>query len=381
MPLAMLQKVDDAANSEGNETNSHPADAGQTSPDLQRVVAYEHSRDLADLLATLNATLLVSTYQAGKLAVIGSHDGRLARSFQNFDRPMGVAIDRHANRMAVAARNKVWMLSNNRDIAGEMHPAGGCDACFLTHSAQVTGEIQAHEMAFAGGELWIVNTLFSCLSTLDPAYSFVPRWRPPFVSRLAAEDRCHLNGLALLDGRPKYVTAMGETDSPGGWRENKAQGGCLIDVDSGDVIARGFAMPHSPRAHLGQIWLCDSGRGALVRVDPQTGRASTVARFPGYTRGLAMHGRLAFVGLSRIRETSTFGGVPIAEHRERLKCGVAIVDVQSGELVGQFEFKSAVEEIFDVTLLTACRFAAIRGPFAGDDGEPPVWIVPEQHRH
>lgn len=378
MPLAMLPKVNDAAESEGEEAGDGAPQGPASTDERQRVVGYEHSRDLAELLATVNATLLVSTYQAGKLAVIGSRGERLACSFHNFDRPMGVAIDRHANRMAVAARNKVWMLANHRDVAREMNATAPCDACFLTHSAHVTGEIQAHEMAFAGSELWIVNTLFSCLATLDPGYSFVPRWRPPFVSQLAAEDRCHLNGLALLDGRPKYVTAMGETDSAGGWRENKSRGGCLIDVDSGDVIARGFAMPHSPRAHLGQIWLCDSGRGALVRVDPRDGRASTVARFPGYARGLAMHGNLAFVGLSRIRETSTFGGVPIAEHRERLKCGVAIVDVQSGELVGQFEFRSGVEEIFDVMLLTACRFPAIRGPFASDDGEPPVWIVPEQ---
>jgi uncharacterized protein (TIGR03032 family) len=388
MPLSMLPNVNDAADSEGNEADFNTTeDAAGLQGDVaglpteprsqERIVGYEHSQDLAELLAKLNATMLVSTYQAGKIAAIGSHNGQLARGFHNFDRPMGVAIDQNANRMAVAARNKIWMLANNRDIARQLNPVGGCDACFLTHSAHVTGEIQAHEMGFSGGELWIVNTLFSCLCTLDNQFSFVPRWRPPFITRLAPDDRCHLNGMAIHNGKPKYVTAMGETDSAGAWRNDKTHGGCLIDVDSGDVIARGFAMPHSPRVHLGQIWLCDSGRGALVRVDPRDGSVSTVARFPGYTRGLAMLGTLAFVGLSRIRETSTFGGVPIAEDRERLKCGVGVVDIQSGALVGQFEFKSGVEEIFDVSLLTACRFAAIRGPFSSDDGEPPVWIVPQ----
>lgn len=390
MTLSTLPKNNAAArDDERGEPRREETSAGDPPADAesaisattqQRVVGYEHSRDLPQLLASLNATLLVSTYQAGKLAVIGSHDGRLARSFHNFDRPMGVAIDRHGNRMAVAARNKVWMLANNRDVAGRLEPRGGCGACFLTHSAQITGDIQAHEMAFAGGELWIVNTLFSCLCTLDGRHSFVPRWRPPFISRLAPEDRCHLNGLAVCGDRPKYVTAMGQTDAAGAWRANKAGGGVLIDVDTGEIVAQGFAMPHSPRVHLGQIWLCDSGRGALVRVDPRDGSVSTVARFPGYTRGLAMIGTLAFVGLSRIRETSTFGGVPIAENRERLKCGVGVVDVQTGELVGQFEFKSGVEEIFDVSLLPLSRFAAVRGPFSSDDGEPPVWIVPEMKR-
>ena len=88
------------------------------------------------------------------------------------------------------------------DIAPRVEPAGQHDACYLPRSCHVTGNIGVHELAWAGDELWVVNTRFSCLCTLDPDYSFVPRWRPPFVSALAAEDRCHLNGLAVADGGP-----------------------------------------------------------------------------------------------------------------------------------------------------------------------------------
>jgi len=255
-------------------------------------------------------------------------------------------------------------------------PRGDHQACFLTRSAQVTGEIQAHEMAFAGDELWVVNTLFSCLCRLHPNYSFLPQWQPPFISTLAPEDRCHLNGLAVDEGKPKYVTAMAESDTAGGWRPDKVRTGCLIDVPTGATVAQGFAMPHSPRVHMGHVWLLDSGRGALVRVDPASGKVDTVARFPGYARGLAMMGRLAFVGLSKIRETSTFGGVPIAEDRERLKCGVAVVDLKSGQLAGQFEFTAGVDEIFDVSLLPGSRLTAMRGPFATEDGTQTIWTVP-----
>jgi len=342
----------------------------------QREVRYEHSLGLGELLDELNASLLISTYQAGKLVVIGSQKRQLALSFHNFDRPMGTAIDRQADTLAVAARDKVWLLRNARDVASQLKPEGSHQACFLTRSAHVTGEIQAHEMAWAGEELWIVNTSFSCLCTLAPQYSFVPRWRPPFVSALAPEDRCHLNGLAMHEGKPKYVTAMAESDTPGGWRPNKVETGCLIDVESGEPVARGFAMPHSPRVHMGHVWLLDSGRGALVRVNPVDGKVETAARFPGYTRGLAMLGKLAFVGLSKIRETSTFGGVPIAENRERLKCGVGVVNLQTGTLVGQFEFTSGVDEIFDVSLLPGARLTAMRGPFASEDGAQPIWTVP-----
>jgi uncharacterized protein (TIGR03032 family) len=342
----------------------------------QREVSYEHSHDLADVLDGVGATLLVSTYQAGKLVVIGSRRGEVVFSFHNFDRPMGVAIDGPASTMAVAARNKIWFLRNVPDIAGRLSPEETHEACYLTRSAHVTGDIQAHEMAFVGSELWMVNTLFSCLCTVHPHYSFVPRWQPPFISGLAPEDRCHLNGLALAGGRPKYVTAMAESDTADGWRPRKVETGCLIDVETNDVVARGFAMPHSPRVHGGHVWLLDSGRGSLVHVDPKDGAVDTVARFPGYTRGLAMAGDLAFVGLSKIRETSTFGGVPIAEDRGRLKCGVGIVNWRTGELVGQFAFTSGVDEIFDISLLGGCRSAAMWGPFAMEEGERTIWMVP-----
>ena len=170
---------------------------------------------------------------------------------------------------------------------------------------------------------------------------------------------------------------MAESDSPGGWRPVKSHTGCLIDVDTGQTVAGGFAMPHSPCVHLGRVWLLDSGRGALVCVDPASGETRTLARFPGYARGLAMIGKFAFVGLSKIRETSTFGGVPIAEDRERLKCGVGIVDLETGNLAGQFEFTSGVDEIFDVSILAGSRLTAIRGPFASKDGEKTIWTVPK----
>lgn len=262
-----------------------------------------------------------------------------------------------------------------------VEPAGRHDVCFLTRSAHFTGEIQAHELAWAGDELWVVNTAFGCLCTLDSRHSFVPRWRPPFLTGLAAEDRCHLNGLAMApDGRGapahRYVTALGETDTPQGWRANKTTGGCLIEVTSGQTVARGFAMPHSPRVHGGRVWLLHSGAGQLVLVDPQSGKAETVTELPGYTRGLALHDHFAFVGLSKVRETATFGGMPIIQRRPELKCGVGAVDLQTGRLVAHLEFVTGVEEIFDVQVVPGARRPAMSGPYPTLDGTGPVWTVP-----
>jgi uncharacterized protein (TIGR03032 family) len=320
-------------------------------------------------------SLLVSTYQAGKVLTVGVHAGQMAFAFTNFEQAMGLAL--HPRQLAVGTRRQIWVLRSAPDIAPRVEPAGKFDACFLTRTASFTGLIHVHEMAWAGDELWVVNTLFSCLCTLSDSWSFVPRWRPPFISALAAEDRCHLNGLAMADGRPAYVTAMAEVDTPGGWRPTKAHSGCVIDVETSAVVARGLAMPHSPRVHEGNLFVLDSGHGRLSRVDREAGRAEPVVQLNGYTRGLALHGPCAFIGLSKIRESSVFSGIPIAEHREQLQCGVAVVDIRSGQVVAGLKFHSGVEEIFDVKLLPGVRCPILSGPLPELDGTQTIWVVPQ----
>ena len=320
---------------------------------------YTQTETLPALLTELRSSLLVSTYQANKLLVARAAGPGLSTLVRTFDRPMGLAAD--ARRMAVGTRNCVWFLRNAPDIAPRIEPAGRHDACFLPRASHVTGDIGVHELAWAGEELLIVSTRFSCLCSLNPDYSFVPRWRPPFVTALAAEDRCHLNGLMVVDGKPRYATALGETDVKDGWRKGKADGGCLIDIASNEVVARGLSMPHSPRDHDGRLWVLESGTGRLALVDLSTGKWQTVVEVPGFARGLTFAGRYAFVGLSKIRKTSAMDGVPLAARRDELKCGVAVVDVPAGRVVGMLEFQTAVEEVFDVQLLPGLRFPEVVG--------------------
>jgi hypothetical protein len=433
----------------------------KTDAPSEREVRHEYTHSLAELLSQLGISLLVSTYQAGKVVAVGVADNDLTLSYHNFERAMGLAIKPDC--IAVGARAQVWFLRSAADLARRVEPAGRHDVCFLTRSSHFTGEVQAHELAWAStdslspralvsthdsecvqaveksnsfpldggrlgwgwegqstlappprpspttwggrilncpqnprcvdanapggrgqgdGELWLVNTAFSCLCTLDDRHSFVPRWRPPFITALAAEDRCHLNGMAMAPNEqdvptPRYVTALAETNTPQGWRPNKVSSGCLIDVVSGETVARGFAMPHSPRVHAGRVWLLHSGAGQLVLVDPARGHVQTVTELPGYTRGLAMYDRYAFVGLSKIRETSTFGGMPIAERRPELKCGVGVVDLTTGLLVAHLEFVTGVEEIFDVQVVKGARCPALSGPYPSLDSGKPIWTVPQ----
>jgi uncharacterized protein (TIGR03032 family) len=319
---------------------------------------YSQSDSFVGLLRELGASLLVSTYQANKLLVARAAGAGLSTLVRTFDRPMGIAIDQR--RLALGTRGQVWLFRNAPDIAPQVPPVRTHDACYLPRSCHVTGDIAVHELAWAGDVLWAVNTRFSCLCTFDSDYSFAPRWRPRFVTALAAEDRCHLNGMALMDGRPRYVTALGETDTPQGWRPGKPRGGCVIEVPTGEIIGRSLSMPHSPRWHDDRLWLLESGTGRLLTMD-QSGRRDAIAEVPGFARGLALVGPYAFVGLSKIRETSAMDGVPLAERRNDLKCGVAVVDVRAGRIAATLEFQSAVEEIFDVQLLPGLRFAEVVG--------------------
>jgi uncharacterized protein (TIGR03032 family) len=338
-------------------------------PAADQPLRSNHTAGFAALLEGLGISLLVSTYQAGKLVVLRADGGAVNTHFRSFPVPMGVACD--GERLAVGTAREVLEFHNVPAVARKLPPAGRHDACYLPRTAHVTGNVQVHEMAWASadplapggrgqgeGELWFVNTRFSCLATRSAAHSFVPRWRPPFITALAPEDRCHLNGLGLRDGRVRYVTALGRTDEPAGWRAHKRDGGVLLDVPTGEVIATGLSMPHSPRWHNGLLWVLDSGNGAVTLVDEATGRRQAVAELPGFTRGLDFHDRFAFVGLSQVRETAVFSGIAVAERPERC-CGVWVVDVITGETVAWLKFEDAVQEVFAVQVLPGRRFPDI----------------------
>jgi uncharacterized protein (TIGR03032 family) len=271
-----------------------------------------HTTNLPDLFARLHLSLLVSTYQAGKLIVVRTDGGVLNTHFRPFAKPMGIAADR--TRLSIGGTNTVWEYRNVPAAARTLVPPDTHDACYVPRRLHVTGDIDIHEMAHDQHDaLWVVNTRFCCLCTLDADHSFTPRWRPPFVGALAPEDRCHLNGLGMVEGRPKYVTALGATDTPGGWRANKRSGGILMDLDTNAIVLQGLSMPHSPRWYPGQLWVLESGQGRLARVDLERGTWETVAQVPGFTRGLDFWGPLAFIGLSQVRESAVFSGIPLVE--------------------------------------------------------------------
>jgi uncharacterized protein (TIGR03032 family) len=346
----------------------------ENSPPLRSV----HTSTFPQILQSCGISIAVTTYQAGKLVVLRAEphaDGPLVNThFRNFKKPMGLACE--AGRFALGAANEIWEFHNIPAAAPKIDPAESrhpCDAVFLPRTRHVTGEVQVHEMVWlprsrssspeAGSnfsKLQFVNTRFSCLAARSDIYSFVPVWHPPFITALTPEDRCHLNGVCLRDSVVRYMTALGETDSPGGWRDNKRAGGILMDVTSGSIIARGLSMPHSPRWYGGKLWILESGNGGVGVVDEQSGRYQEVCRLPGFTRGLDFVGPYAFVGLSQVRESAVFSGIAIAEMPQSERCcGVWVIDTHNGQTAGYVKFTDAVQEIFAVQALVGSRWPEV----------------------
>ena len=343
------------------------APSADTAPaEAPKVPTIEVLGDFARVLRENRISLLVSTYDTGKVFILRAAGNGLNVHFVAFDRAMGIAAN--ARSIAVGSVARIHDLFNMPALIPRLPPLevkdAQYDACYVPRSDYVTGDIQIHEMAYAGDELWFVNTRFSCLCTRRPPHSFEPRWRPPFVKGLSADDRCHLNGLAMVDGRPGFVTAFATSDEPSGWRPTKATSGLVMEVPSGRIVTSGLSMPHSPRWYANRLWVLDSGRGTMAVVDRDTGTATTFADLNGFTRGLDFHQHFAFVGLSRVRESNVFGGLPLTERlpeSERF-CGVQVLNLSLGKIEAALKFTSGVNEIFAVQVLPGIAFPAILEP-------------------
>ena len=314
---------------------------------------YTHSPTLPKLLWQLGCTLVFSTYQAGKVIFIrATSPEKIEQHALDFPRPMGLAVS--DQRIAVATRDEVIVLTNTSaeetqhvDSGVLIGAAGGTYAPERTY---FSGEVDTHDLAWGRDGLWAINTLLSSMALVDENSDFESQWRPPFVSDVVPEDRCHLNSMAMVDGQPEYVTAFGEVDSFEGWRENRVSGGILMDVPSGEIVLDGLPMPHSPRVYDGKLYLLLSGTGELVCAEPEAGRYEVVTQLPGFVRGMARCDDYLFVGLSKLRKTSsTFASLPISE--QAVFSGIVAVSLSEGRIVEYLKYETGCEEIYDVQVL------------------------------
>jgi uncharacterized protein (TIGR03032 family) len=325
------------------------------------------SRGFAEWLLANRCSLAFTSYQTGELFLVGVlPDGRVSFHQRHFVRAMGLHAESH--RLYLAALHQVWRLENV--LRPGEYANDGFDRLYVPRNAQITGDIDIHELAVEpSGRVIFINTLYSCLAAFSRTDSFIPLWKPKFISKLAAEDRCHLNGLAMEQRKAHYVTAVCRSDAVNGWRDRRASGGMIIDVSDDRVVTEGLSMPHSPRLFRGQLWALDSGRGYLVRVDPASGKYENVAFCPGFLRGMAFAGKYAVVGLSLPRD-GNFAGLELDDELKKRDvdpwAGINIIDTASGDIVQWLRLQGHLRETFSVCVLPEVRCPMAIGLMTSD---------------
>jgi uncharacterized protein (TIGR03032 family) len=322
---------------------------------------YEAHASFLRILDAAGCTLAISVYMQNRVVLVSvANDVPQIDAFP-FPRPMGIgaALSENEVRLAIATFQEVVVLADAPLLAPALPDNPGRYEHLLVPRAVIfSGDIDAHDLVWVGNRLFAANTRFSCIAEIDGRCSFTPLWTPPFVTQIMPEDRCHLNGLAAAEGRIAYATAFSQSDEPRGWKDTRLTSGLLMEVPSGRVVLDNLCMPHSPRLFGGELYLLESGRGGVLRVE--AGRAVQVASLPGFTRGLDCLGDTLFVGLSRLRDRAA-PGPPIADSGEPLMCGIAAVERRTGQTLGFLRFDEIYEEIFDIKVIPNCRRAGMLG--------------------
>ena len=311
------------------------------------------SRQFPQWLAQQNLSLALTTYQTGQLFFLGGNESGQLCGFQRlYDRAMGLCAT--PERIYLSCKYQLWQLDNAL-TPGQLHQ--GYDKLYIPRIGYTTGDLDIHDVTVdKDGKIIFVSTLLNCLATVSEYKSCKPLWKPAFISRLINEDRCHLNGLAMVNGEPGFVTACSESDLVDGWRDRRIGGGIVIDVASNEIICTSLSMPHSPRWYQGKLWLHNSGRGELGYVDLQTGKFEAVAFCPGYLRGLAFWENYAIVGLSKPRNgDKTFSGLPLDDLLQQkdgeARCGLMVVDLHTGAIAHWLRLEGKITELYDVQVI------------------------------
>lgn len=343
-------------------------------------IKYSMSGGLVGFLAANNLSFAFSSYQSGKFYLVGRNPkGGLMINERFFQKAMGISVQGR-DTIYLATLAQIIRFENTLgkgEYINETH-----DACYVPRISYTTGALDAHDVGITKkGEVIFVNTRFNCLATISETRSFKPVWKPDFIDQIISEDRCHLNGLAMDKGKPKYVTATSKSNTIDGWRDRRADGGIIIDVESNKIVLEGLSMPHSPRIHNGKLYVLNSGTGELGHVEigatPAKSKFHPVAFCPGFVRGLSFHGKYAFVGLSKPRY-ERFEGLALDDKLKAADsepwCGIQVIDLENGTCVQWLRLDGAIAELYDLGVIAGVATPMALG-FANADVA--TLVVPE----
>lgn len=310
-----------------------------------------YSPQVPELLLALGCTIAFTTYQAGKLVLISPNldKERITVLPRTVHKPMGIAIQ--DNKLALASKDEIIVFENSKELAIHYPDKQNTyDSLWLPRITYYTGQVDMHDIAFGDDCIYAINTSFSCLCKVDGNFNFKPVWRPPFIDALVSEDRCHLNGLVIENGKPKYVAALGTSNTHQGWRDNIVSGGILMDIDTNSIVLDGLAMPHSPRMYKNEMYMLLSACGEFIKVNTTDKSYKVIKQFDGFCRGLAIYKDYAFIGFSKLRKnSSSFAKLSFSDKADF--AGIKIIHIPTEAEVGEILFQTSVDEIYEVAIL------------------------------
>jgi uncharacterized protein (TIGR03032 family) len=319
-------------------------------------IEYEHDRYLLNWFQETNCSIIISSYKSGSTVTLSAMkigDATHVGAYLNtFNRVTGLYY--REGQLWIGAANQIIKLV---DIGKLKQGEDEFDTCFMPRQSFYTTDLDIHDIVVnSRDEVFFVSSQLNCV--VRPSNSrqcFDVFWRPPWISQLVGEDRCHLNGLCLRDDAPRYVTAVSTSNVMGGWRENRQSGGVVYDLVEDRIVCQGLSMPHSPRWHNGRLWLLESGTGFFGYVD-ESGQFQRKTFIPGFIRGLAFYrDQYAVVCSSVDRHESLFVGLKLGdvlvENNVKAKCGVFIVSLDSFSVVHSYIFNRGPVELYDVVLV------------------------------
>ncbi|HLQ45778.1 MAG TPA: DUF4915 domain-containing protein [Planctomycetaceae bacterium] len=160
------------------------------------------SRNVTAWLAEQQVSLAFTTYQAGKLLLVGRRpDHTLAVFERTFNRCRGLWASSDSQTFWMSARFQLWRFEN---VLADGQTAADFDRLYVPRVDHTTCDIDLHDLAVdADGRVVFVNTLFSCenecstVRTCPRTTSCFVGWTPSSVLRFWTDEGVHPTVLFL----------------------------------------------------------------------------------------------------------------------------------------------------------------------------------------
>jgi uncharacterized protein (TIGR03032 family) len=251
-------------------------------------------------------------------------------------------------------------IISNAELARVKSIAGKINTCMEIEVAPKkivnTGKILCHELVMTEERvLYVCNTRLSTITRIKGSEKDESYWKPAFINNIEPKDFCHLNGLCMVDGRVKYVTALAGTAFERGWRMLPYNAGILIDADENKIVETELAVPHSPRMAKGKLYLLESGTCTLTRLDYHGRKNRAVVELPGFGRGLAIKDDKGYVGLSEIRNSNLWNALPVKSKCENLGATIVSICLSEMKTIEYYKIGDQDKEVFDVQIFKYTR--------------------------